>query len=126
MEKDNANIYIIEDDDFLRSLMINKLQTAGYLVDGFSDGRTGMDALWRDMPDLLVLDLILPGMHGFEILEKIRTNSMMKSLKVIVFSNVNSTEDIKRARDLNVENYLIKASFTLDELLDKVKESLAR
>ena len=126
MTNDGPTVYVIEDDAFLRSLEITKLQEAGYNAQGYGDGESGMNALWDQMPDLLILDLLLPKMHGFEILEKIRANPKMKSLKVIIFSNLGTTEDIKKGKSLGVDMYLIKASFTLDELLQKVKEYLAK
>ncbi len=117
-------ILIIEDDDFLRSLAVTKLQKHGYSVMTAADGETGLELTLKEKPDLLLLDLMLPGISGFEVLEKIRANADTKTLKVIIFSNLGDSEDIKRAQELGVVDYLVKASFTLDELTEKISTIL--
>lgn len=119
-------ILIIEDDDFLRSLAVGKLEKEGYAMETATTGDTGLDQLMKLPPDLLILDLMLPNMSGFEVLEKIRSNEPTKDLKVIVFSNLGEEADIKRCLDLGVSEYLVKANFTLDELAEKIKMILAK
>lgn len=114
-------ILIIEDDDFLRSLAVGKLEKEGFVVETASDGQTGLQKVFTTLPELLILDLMLPEMSGFEILEQIRSNDTTKNLKIIVFSNLGEETDIKRCLDLGVSEYLIKSNFTLDELAEKVK-----
>ena len=70
---------------------------------------------------MIVLDLLLTGVDGFEFLEKIRASEDWKDIPVIVFSNLSEEKDIKRAQDLGVKEYMIKANFTLDELTNKIK-----
>lgn len=119
-------ILIIEDDDFLRSLAVTKLEKEGFAMETATTGDTGLDQVMKLPPDLLILDLMLPNMSGFEVLEKIRSNDTTKKLKVIVFSNLGEETDIKRCLDLGVSEYLVKANFTLDELAEKIKLILAR
>jgi len=113
-------VLIIEDDDFLRSLAVTKLQKAGYSVATAANGEAGVDMAMTDIPDILLLDLMLPGIDGFAVLEKLRANPATKTLKVIIFSNLGDSADIKRGQDLGVVDYLVKASFTLDELVEKI------
>lgn len=117
-------ILIIEDDDFLRSLAVTKLQKHGYSVMTAADGEMGLELALKEKPDLLLLDLMLPGMSGFEVLEKIRANADTKTLKTVIFSNLGDSEDIKRGQELGVVDYLVKASFTLDELTEKISTIL--
>jgi DNA-binding response OmpR family regulator len=118
-------ILIVEDDDFLRSLAVTKLQNTGFVVETAGTGDEGLEKVIALPPDLLILDLMLPNVSGFEILEKIRSTDQTKSLKVIVFSNLGEESDIKQCLGLGVSDYLIKANFTLDELAEKVKAIVA-
>jgi two-component system sensor histidine kinase/response regulator len=115
---------IIEDDDFLRSLTITKLQSAGFSVDGAADGKTGLEKLYKNKPDLLILDLMLPVMSGFDVLQNLRNNPDLKDLPVIVFSNLGEEADIKKCLDMGITDYMIKSNFTLDELVEKINTIL--
>lgn len=117
-------IFIVEDDDFLRSLAVGKLEKEGFVVETASNGSDGLTRILETPPELLILDLMLPEMSGFEVLEKIRSTDTVKNLKVVVFSNLGEETDIKRCLELGVSEYLIKANFTLDELAEKVKSLL--
>ena len=114
-------ILIIEDDDFLRSLAVSKLEKEGFVIDVASTGDQGLAKVLATPPDLLILDLMLPNISGFDILTKVRENEATNKLKVIVFSNLGEESDIKKCLDLGVSEYLIKANFTLDELTEKIK-----
>lgn len=118
-------ILIVEDDDFLRSLAVTKLEKEGFAMETAGTGDEGLEKVMVLPPDLLILDLMLPNVSGFEILEKIRSTDQTKSLKVVVFSNLGEESDIKRCLDLGVSDYLVKANFTLDELAEKVKAIVA-
>ena len=114
-------ILIVEDDDFLRSLAVTKLQAEGFVMEIAATGDDGLTKIMALPPDLVILDLMLPNVSGFDILQKIRENESTKKLKVIVFSNLGEEADIKRCLDLGVSEYLVKANFTLDELAEKIK-----
>jgi len=118
-------ILIVEDDDFLRSLAVTKLEKEGFTVAVAVDGNDGLAKIASVKPDLILLDLMLPGVDGFGIMEKLQEEGTLAQQKIIIFSNLGSDEDIRRAQQYNVEDYLVKSSFTLDELVEKIKESLA-
>lgn len=113
-------ILIVEDDDFLRSLAVSKLEKAGYTVLTAANGEDGLKNATGEAPDLLILDLMLPGMSGFDVLEALRKDAGGKNMKVLVFSNLGDEADVKRCTSLGVADYLVKANFTLDELVEKV------
>lgn len=114
-------ILIIEDDDFLRSLIVIKLQSVGtFSVDAASDGKVGIDKITKNIPDLVILDLMLPVMNGFDVLRTLRTDSSTKNVPVIVFSNMSDDTDMKMCLDLGITDYMIKSNFTLDELVEKI------
>ncbi len=119
-------ILIVEDDDFLRSLAVTKLQAEGFVMDIAPTGDDGLAKIMALPPDLVILDLMLPNVSGFEVLQKIRENEATKKLKVIVFSNLGEEDDIKKCLDLGVSEYLVKANFTLDELAEKIKAIIGK
>jgi DNA-binding response OmpR family regulator len=118
-------ILIVEDDDFLRSLAVTKLEKEGFTVSTAADGQEGLNQINSLIPDLVILDLMLPAMSGFDVLKAIKGNDATKNIKVIVFSNLGEEADIKTCLDLGANDYLVKANFTLDELVEKIKGLLA-
>ena len=117
-------ILIVEDDDFLRSLAVTKLEKEGFVVTMAADGQSGLASVTADKPDLIILDLMLPVMSGFDVLKQLKSDDATKDIKVIVFSNLGEESDIKTCLDLGANDYLVKANFTLDELVDKIKGML--
>mgnify|MGYP000181487657 FL=1 len=119
-------ILIVEDDDFLRSLAVTKLQAEGFAMEIAATGDEGVSKIMALAPDLVILDLMLPNVSGFDVLQKIRENEATKKLKVIVFSNLGEESDIKKCLDLGVSEYLVKSNFTLDELAEKIKAIIGK
>lgn len=117
-------ILIIEDDDFLRSLAVTKLETEGFQVMMAANGQDGLNQVTSFEPHLIILDLMLPIMTGFDVLKSLKSADATKDIKVIVFSNLGEESDIKTCLDLGANDYLVKANFTLDELVQKIKELL--
>lgn len=121
----NHTLLIIEDDDFLRSLAVSKLEKEGFKVLMAADGQEGLNLAQEHKPSLIILDLMLPIMSGFEVLEKIKQDPTTADGKVIIFSNLGEETDIKKCLDLGANDYLVKANFTLDELVEKIQSLLA-
>ncbi len=117
-------VLIVEDDSFLQGLASSKLEKEGFSVTGASNSDEAARALDADTPDMILLDLVLPGTDGFGILKKIREGIKTKDTPVIVFSNLSDDSDIKKAKDLGATDYMVKSNFTLDELAEKIKEIL--
>ncbi len=118
-------ILIVEDDKFLRELLESKLRKEkDFTIVTAKDGEEGLQKAREEDPDLIILDLILPGLNGFEVLEKIKSSAAIADIKVIVLSNLGQKEDIDRAMKLGAEDYLIKAHFTLEEIIKKIRENL--
>lgn len=119
-----AKILIIEDDKFLRDLLYKKLAEENFSIVTAIDGEEGLKKTQEENPSLVLLDLILPGMNGFDVLKKAKENSATKEIPVIVLSNLGQKEDVERAMKLGAEDYLVKAHFTLEEIVEKVKKHL--
>ena len=118
----SKTILIIEDDNFLQGLEATKLKKEGYEVMAASNSVEAFKFIeGKSKIDLILLDLLLPEVDGFMILEKIRQNKAMLTIPVIVFSNLSEEKDIKRATKLGISEFMVKSNFTLDELAKKVK-----
>ena len=122
---ENKTVLVVEDDKFLRELLINKLVTEGCKIEGAVDGKEAFAILEKGRPDLIILDIILPDINGFEILEKIRANQAWAPIPVIILSNLDQKEDVDRARSLGAIDFMIKANFSLNEVVAHVKKALA-
>ncbi|MEK9152585.1 MAG: response regulator [Patescibacteria group bacterium] len=119
-------VLIVEDDRFLQKILLTKFEKEGFDVRGAADGEQAMQAILAETPNLVLLDLILPKMSGFELLSEMKTNERMKSIPVIILSNLSQEEDITRARELGAINFLTKADISIHAVVEKVKESYAK
>lgn len=117
-------ILIIEDDMFLRSLIARKLETEGFDIDMAIDGEDGLIKAPKFMPDLILLDIILPKMNGFEVLERLKADEKTKPIPVIMLTNLGEKEDAEKGMNLGAAGYMVKAHFTPEEIIEKIKELL--
>jgi len=117
-------ILIIEDDLFLRQLISKKIGQEGYDVVEAVDGEEGIKKVETENPDLILLDLILPGVDGFEVLSRVKKNLNTKHIPVIILSNLGQKEDVDRGLNLGAEDFLIKAHFTPTEIIIKIRNVL--
>ena len=117
-------ILIVEDDEFLRSLNAKRLEGEGFEIDVAVDGNEALKKIQETKPDLIFLDLLLPNIDGFEVLTKIKADDNLKNIPVIVFSNLGQPEDIEKAKKLGASDFMVKANFTLDDVIAKIKEVL--
>ncbi|MDD5032160.1 MAG: response regulator [Patescibacteria group bacterium] len=124
--KNGRKVLLVEDDSFLRDICAKKLTKEGFQVFEILDGEEALKNLEKIEPDIILLDIILPTVNGFEVLEKIRANKDKKISKtpVIMLSNLGQEEDVKKALGLGANDYLIKAHFTTEEIIEKVKKEL--
>jgi len=126
MSEKKIKILILEDDHFLSSLIRARLEKDGYEVVQAFDGEEGLDVLRHELPALLILDIILPRMTGFEVLEAIAASPQLKETSVIVLSNLAQDTDIERAKRMGAVAYFVKVRVSLDELLGKIKDITKR
>ncbi len=118
-------ILIIEDDKFLRDLIQQKLTKEGFLTSIAADGEEGIKVAGQEAPHLILLDLILPGVDGFEVLKRLKADAKTKSIPVIVLSNLGQKEDMDRTLKDGAEDFMVKAHFTPSEIIAKVRETLS-
>ena len=122
---DNVSILLIEDDTFISGMYQTKLGAMGYNVELQEDGEAAHKRLQQDpLPDLVLLDVVLPKMDGFEILEALRKEERTKNLPVILLTNLGQKPDIERGVKLGADDYIIKAHYTPSEVVEKIKQVL--
>lgn len=115
---------VIEDDSFFADVLKSKLESQGYEVECASDGLEGFNKIKEFKPDIVLLDILLPSMNGYEILEKKNNDPSIKDIPVVVISNSGQPVEIERVLELGADDYLIKAQFGPDEVMDKIFASL--
>ncbi len=121
----NIKILLVEDDEFLRNICETKLKKEGFNVSIATSGNEALKKIIEeDPPQLILLDIILPKISGFEILKFIKNDPIKSSILVVVLSNLGQAEEIKKGLDLGAEDYIIKAHFTVGEIVEKVKNVL--
>jgi CheY-like chemotaxis protein len=120
-------IVVVEDDIAMREIVVHKLTSSGFAVKEAEDGQQGIDLIIQEKPDLVLLDLMLPEVDGFTVLETVRKNpdKTLAATPVIILSNLWSNKDILKTKALNVQAYMVKAYFTTEEILKKVNDVLA-
>jgi len=119
-------VLLVEDDTFLREICSKKLVKEGFTVFEAVDGEQVIREINQIEPDIVLLDIILPALDGFGVLTSIRQNKndKIKTVPVIMLSNLGQEDDIKKAMEIGANNYLVKAHFTTDEIVDKIKALL--
>ncbi len=113
-------ILIIEDDQSLYNVYSAELKLRGYEVSSCIDGDTAMDAIEENSPDLILLDIILPGRNGLEILEEIKSRDEYEDIKIIMVTNYGNNENVRKALELGAEDYVLKYNIVPSELSKKV------
>lgn len=116
-------ILLVEDDSFISGMYRTKLSALGYEVELAEEGDVAWERLQADpIPDLVLLDIVLPKKDGFEILEGLRKEERTKNLPVILLTNLGQKPDIERGIKLGADDYIIKAHYTPTEVMDKIKK----
>ena len=117
-------ILVIEDDKFLRELIIRKLLDNGFVTVEAGNGEEGIKKVKEEKPDLILLGLILPSIDGFEVLSQIKKDENLKFIPVVILSNLGQKEEVEKGLKMGAIDYLIKAHFTLGEIIEKMKNIL--
>lgn len=117
-------ILIIEDEPTLQKALTISLEQEGYQIKSALDGEIGLRLAKEVKPNLVLLDLILPKMDGFEVLEEMKKDETTKDLPVIILTNLESSQDIEKALVLGAKTYLVKANYDLKDVIQKVKENI--
>ncbi len=115
-------ILFIEDEPTLQKTIGEVLKQEGYEVTSALDGESGLRMAQSQKPDLILLDLVLPRMHGFEVLKGLKGDKETQNIPIIVLTNLEEMTDIDKAIELGATTYLVKAQYSLEEVVDKIKK----
>ena len=117
-------ILLVEDDPFLLDMYSTKFKEVGFNIVVAQDGEMGLVKAKEELPDLILLDIVLPKKDGFEVLKILKSDSQTAKIPVILLTNLGLDSDVKRGLELGAQSYIIKAHFTPTEVVAKVKEIL--
>ena len=124
MTKEKIKIFLVEDDAFLLSMYATKFEMEGFKVIMAEDGEKAVRLAQKEIPDIILLDIILPKMNGFEFLTQLKANSATARIPVILLTNLSQKDEIEKGLKLGAVDYLIKAHFMPSEVVDKIKKVL--
>lgn len=119
-------IMIVEDDTFLSSIIDTRLKMEGCTTLIAVDGEHALTLLEKELPDLILLDIVMPGISGFDVLESIKNNDHTKAIPVIMFSNLGQEHEVEKSRGLGAEDFFVKAMLTPREIVEKIKVVLRK
>jgi len=120
----SKKILLVEDEDFIRELYVRQLTKEGFQVKSAVDGQSGLNMLKAEAFDLLLLDIMLPGMNGLQLLREFKTQNPNSPMITILLTNLGQEAVIKEGFELGAQAYLIKASYTPDQVVNEVKNAL--
>jgi DNA-binding response OmpR family regulator len=123
---DKVTILMIEDESSFRQIYLDMFKAEGYNVLIAEDGEIGLDLAKEKKPDLIILDLVLPGLHGFEVLKRIRSDAVTKDIPVLVATVLGTYVDIQKGLELGATDYMVKGLVVPREILHKVRAILAQ
>jgi CheY-like chemotaxis protein len=126
MPQTPRRILLIEDDRFLRKAAEVRLRRSGYEVITAADGEEALAAVHTAAPDLILLDLIMPKLQGFEVLRRLKANDSTKAIPVVVLTNLSQDADRARAMEEGATGYYVKADLSLDQMAETVAKALER
>lgn len=128
-KSDNSHkplVLIVEDEQFLCELMVKKIKESGCEVEGIFDGEAALKFLENKIPDLILLDILLPGIDGFEVLRRIKRDERFQRIPVVMISNLGEAKDINMALKEGASEYLIKAEVSPNEIVTTVLKYVGR
>jgi len=117
-------ILLVEDDDALANVYLTRLQAEGFAVKRVNNGEDALVAVLSYRPDLVVLDVMMPKLNGFEVLDILRNTPEVGNVKIIMLTALSQEADKKRAEELGVDDYLVKSQVVIADVIDRIKRQL--
>lgn len=119
-------VLIIDDDDFLLDIYSTKFRDSGFLVEIAKEGKDIEEKARKLNPDLILLDLVMPNVDGFEMLKLLKKPEVAPNARIAILSNLDQKEDIDKGLSLGADDYIIKADFTPSEVVERTKKLLEK
>ncbi len=120
MSKAATKVLLVEDDSFISQMYQTKLSMQGFVVVAAMDGEEGLQLAKKELPDIILLDIMLPKLDGWQVLEALKIEESTKDIPVILLTNLGAQEDIERGLELGAVDYMIKAHFIPSEVIEKI------
>jgi len=117
-------ILFIEDDPLIVKIYSTRLTADGYQVFSADNGQDGLKVVDQNTPDLIVLDIMMPKIDGFGVLEKLRASPKTKQIPILVYSNLAQEEEIARAKSMGATEFIVKANLSPTDMVEKIKSYL--
>jgi len=124
--EEKKKILIIEDEEIIMDILNRKLEKVGYNVLVAPDGLKGLEIMRKNRPDLILLDIVMPKLGGFGVMEAMNKDQKLKSIPVIIISNSGQPVELDRAKELGARDWLVKAEFDPQEVIDKVIKQIGK
>jgi DNA-binding response OmpR family regulator len=121
-----GKILIIEDDRYISKMYQLKLSLEGYEVQVADNGRLGVDKVKEFMPDIILLDILMPELDGFEVLKVVKEDEDTKNIPILIMSNLGQEDHIEKGMKMGAIGYIVKSQFTPSKVVEKIKEVLAK
>ncbi len=118
------SILLVEDDPFLIDIYLKKFKTSGFDIESAKSGAAALQILKEKKPDLILLDIVLPEVEGWQVLAQLKKDPKFADLKIVVLSNLGQKEEVEKGLKLGAVKYLIKAQHTPGEVVKAVKKIL--
>lgn len=126
MDKDTTpseyTALIVEDDTFILDLLVYKFKSHGWKVVSAMDGETCMEKVTETKPNIILLDILLPGINGYEVLERLKADEKLKDIPVLILSNYGQQEEVDRSKELGAVDHLIKANIIIEDVISRAEE----
>ncbi|MDH4330709.1 MAG: response regulator [Candidatus Moranbacteria bacterium] len=124
MEKNKKTILVVEDEKTLREVLVEKIKNEGFDVLDAKDGEEGLKKAIENQPDLILLDIIMPKMDGITMFGKLKEDEKGKDIPVIILTNLSPIEGVSQTIDRDVNNYLVKSDWKLEEVMEQIRNTL--
>lgn len=126
MEETPPKVLIIEDDRYISKMYQLKLSLDGMNVQTAENGRTGMEKLKEFRPDIVLLDILMPELDGFELLKMVKGDAEIADIPILILSNLGSEDHIQKGLSLGAAGYIVKSQYTPSKVVEKIKDTLAK
>jgi DNA-binding response OmpR family regulator len=120
----NTKVFVVEDDVFISSLLVRRFESLGTAVSTSAAGDTAAASIKKEMPNIVLLDIMLPGADGFQVLQQLKADASTRGIPVIMLSNLGDKEHMEKARKYGAVSFLIKATLSIDEIVAEVAKQL--
>lgn len=124
MANENYKILLVEDDAFLTDMYTTKFKAEGLIFLTADNGETGLELAIKELPSIILLDIMMPKMDGFAVLTELKNNPKTKKIPVLILSNLGQKSDIEKGEQMGAAGYIVKATMTPMQVVQKVREIL--